>query len=343
KFTPEEAVAAGRNPELISAENQLWGEAILEVDPATNEIVWEWHVWDHLVQDFDPAVANYGVVADHPELININYMDPEEQPNADWLHVNAIQYNAALDQIVLSTRTYSEIWVIDHSIPTEEARGEAGDLLFRWGNPATYSVGAPADRPLYFQHDPNWIPEGYPGAGNMLVFDNGSPLRPYSRVVEIALPTDESGAYIMNPGAATTPEIVWEYRTDPPEDFYSALISGAQRQPNGNTLITDGLHGRIFEVTPAGEIVWEYYMPPATWVFRSERYDLAGFDFDLSGDLGFAGGTIWSATCQDGTAQNLYEYLITQGPTMFEFMDQYGDNAQSQWAAEACTEHGGLG
>ncbi|MBE0690971.1 MAG: aryl-sulfate sulfotransferase, partial [Anaerolineae bacterium] len=136
KFTPEQAIAAGRDPELISAENQLWGEAIFEIDPATNEIVWEWHVWDHLVQDYDPAVNNYGVVADHPERINMNYLDPELEPNADWLHVNAIAYNEALDQIMLSPRTYSEIWVIDHNNTTDEAKGAAGDLLYRWGNPA---------------------------------------------------------------------------------------------------------------------------------------------------------------------------------------------------------------
>ena len=343
KYTPEQAVAAGRNPALISAENQLWGEAIFELDPATNQIVWEWHVWDHVIQDYDPAMANYGVVADHPERINVNYLDPEETPNADWLHVNAIDYNADLDQIILSPRTYSEIWVIDHHTTTEEAKGAAGDLLFRWGNPATYNTGAPEDRPLYFQHDPNWIPDGYPGAGHILIFDNGSNQRPYSRVVEIKLPTDDTGAYIMKPDEPTTADVVWEYRADPPEDFYSALISSAQRQPNGNTLITEGLKGRIFEVTPDGKTVWEYLMPPGTWVFRSERYDLSALNVDLSGDLGFAGGMVWNTTCQDGTQPYLYEYQITDNATLRGYMDKYGDDAQTQWAAEVCTDHGGVG
>jgi len=342
KFTREEAIAAGRNPDLISDENQLWGEAIYEIDPTTNEVVWEWHVWDHLVQDYDAEAANYGVVADHPERINLNYLDPEQQPNADWLHFNSVEYNEELDQIIVSPRTYSEIWVIDHNTTTEEATGPAGDLLYRWGNPATYDVGTPEDRPLYFQHDPTWIPDGYPGAGNILIFDNGSPARPYSRIVEIAIPADESGNYIMNPGEATTPEIVWQYETDPPEDFFSVIISGAQRQPNGNTLITDGVNSRMFEVATDGTTVWEYYLPPATWIFRGERYDLSGFDFDLSGDLGFEGGEIWHTTCQDGSEPYLYAYQINDGPVMTDYIDQYGGYAQAYWAEETCADYGGV-
>lgn len=342
KHSVEEALAAGRDPALISPENQLWSETLFEVDPSTHQIVWEWHAWDHLIQDYDPQMANYGMVGDHPERINLNYLDPELEPNADWLHVNKIDYNAALDQIIISTRTYSEFWVIDHDTTTEEAKGTAGDLLFRWGNPAAYDAGSPQDRPLYFQHDPQWIPEGYPGAGDILIFDNGSSQRRYSRVVEVALPTDDSGKYIMNPGEATTVQTVWEYQGNPPESFYSALISGAQRQPNGDTLITDGLNGRLFEVNADGETVWEYNAPPAVWIFRGERYDLSKFNFDLSGDLGFDGGIVWEATCQDGAVLYLFQYHITEGPQMQEYIDTYGDNAQSAWAGESCADHGGV-
>ena len=68
----------------------------------------------------------------------------------------------------------------------------------------------------------------------------------YSRVIEVD---------------RVTKEIVWEYRDDPPHAFFSAYISGAQRLPNGNTLITEGAYGRIFEVTPELEVVWEYINP----------------------------------------------------------------------------------
>ena len=79
-------------------------------------------------------------------------------------HANGIDYNADLDQIVLSFREVSEFWVIDHNTTTEEAAGPAGDLLYRWGNPEAYDRGKPADRQLFFQHDAKWVPDGTPGA-----------------------------------------------------------------------------------------------------------------------------------------------------------------------------------
>ncbi|MCD6600201.1 MAG: aryl-sulfate sulfotransferase, partial [Dehalococcoidia bacterium] len=59
----------------------------------------------------------------------------------------------------------------------------------------------------------------------------------------------------------STNEIVWEYKSDPPSDFYSAIMGGCQRLPNGNTLICEALMGRVFEVTYEGEMVWEYILP----------------------------------------------------------------------------------
>ncbi len=340
----EDALAAGRNPNLIPEEvGAIWSEKIIEINPDSGEIVWEWHVWDHLVQDYDAALPNYGVVSEHPERINLNYPDSlaTDLP-ADWLHINSIAYNAELDQIIVSPRTVSEFWIIDHSTTTEEARGEAGDLLYRWGNPAAYNGGTEADRDLYFQHNPHWIADGLLGAGHVLVFDNGSAERPYSTIIEIELPIDEDGSYIMEPGVPTGPDdYVWQYVAAPPETFYSSLISGAQRQPNGNTLIAEGLKGRIFEVNPDGDIVWEYYLPPATWAFRAERYDLSDLDVDLSGDLGFAGGIVWGVDCVDGTRPRLYEYLIQDNSNMQLFNDTYGDEAQDHWEDEACMEHGG--
>ncbi len=78
----------------------------------TGEIVWQWNAWDHLIQDFDNTKDNFGVVADHPELIDINFA---RDGGADWLHTNSVAYNEEFDQIILSNRGTSEIWVIDHS------------------------------------------------------------------------------------------------------------------------------------------------------------------------------------------------------------------------------------
>jgi len=255
--TRAEAIAAGREPGLLKG-GELWPDHVIEVDPATNEIVWEWHIWDHLVQDHDPAQANYGMVTEHPELININFIS--RQAAADWNHINSIDYNAELDQIVLSVHNFSEIWIIDHGTTTEEAAGAAGDLLYRWGNPQTYDAGTAADQQFYVQHDAQWIPSDYPGEGNILVFNNGEKRsRSYSSIDEITPPLNPDGSYTLTSGSAYGPEApVWTYVAENPADFFADHISGAQRLPNGNTLICSGTDGVFFEVTPEGEVVWRY-------------------------------------------------------------------------------------
>jgi len=119
-----EAIAAGRNPDYVGNQG-LMPDHIIEVQPTgptSGTIVWEWHVWDHLIQDNDQTKDNYGVVGDHPELIDINY----GYTTADWLHTNSVDYNEEFDQILLSVHTFNEIWVIDHSTTTEEAAGHTG-------------------------------------------------------------------------------------------------------------------------------------------------------------------------------------------------------------------------
>ena len=267
-----DAIAAGRDPNLLS-EGALWPDSIIEVEPTgttSGRVVWEWHTWDHLVQDFDPTKDNLGVVADHPELIDVNFIEFTRPPDgeADWHHANSINYNAELDQIMLSVRHFSEIWVIDHSTTTEEAAsrsggdsGRGGDLLYRWGNPQAYDAGNPDDQQLFSQHDARWIEPGLPGAGNILVFNNGNG-RGYSSVEEIVPPVDDSGNYALTAGQLYGPEApTWTYSAPVRTDFYAALFSSAIRLPNGNTLINDGPIGTLFEVTVAGETVWKYVNP----------------------------------------------------------------------------------
>ncbi|MCP4416785.1 MAG: arylsulfotransferase [Chloroflexi bacterium] len=275
--TESEFLAAGRKSNLLS-DGELWPDTVIEVDPDTNSIVWEWHVWDHLVQDFDSNKANYGVVADHPELIDINYRGTGAKTgSADWNHMNSVDYNEEFDQILLSVRGFSEIWIIDHSTTTAEASshsggngGMGGDLLYRWGNPQAYDGGNANDQQLFVQHDAQWIPDGYSGAGNILLFNNGSGRSDgdYSTINEIVPPVDGSGNY--SGYGPTAP--VWTYTAVTPTDFYATNISGVQRLPNGNTLICDGPSGYFFEVTDAGEIVWEYDHGNQA-IFRVTRYD----------------------------------------------------------------------
>jgi len=265
----EEAIAAGRDPSLLT-EKQLWPDHIIEVKPIgkdQGEIVWEWHVWDHLIQDYDPTKENFGTVSEHPELIDINIPIDIE----DWMHTNSIDYNEELDQILLSVHNFNEIWIIDHSTTTEEAEGhtggrygKGGDLLYRWGNPQNYKLGAEEDIRLFGQHDAQWIEKGSPGEGHILVFNNGwvvskNESRGYSSVDEIIAPVDENGFYSRAPGEVFGPDkAIWSFTTEEPSNFFSAIISGCQRLPNGNTLICHGLGGVFFEVTKNHDFVWLY-------------------------------------------------------------------------------------
>ena len=300
KKSAKEAVAAGRRPETVG-DSYLLSDSLIEVQPTgktTGKIVWEWHVWDHLVQEFDAMKANHGVVGDHPELIDVNFGEgaiaamvakPDEleklraigyigaagrKPGpvrADWMHSNGLAYNPELDQIMLSVHEFSEFWIIDHSTKTVEAAGhkggrygKGGDLLYRWGNPRAYRAGAVKDQKFFGQHNAQWIAKGSPGEGHVLVFNNGMRRTggAYSTVDEVALPVDAKGRYERTPGKAFGPDkAVWSYVAPKRTDFYAPFISGAQRLPNGNTLICSGTNGTIFEVTPKKAIVWKYVNP----------------------------------------------------------------------------------
>lgn len=273
--TAAEAVAAGRNPSLLT-DDELWPDHVIEVEPTgltSGDVVWEWHIWDHLIQDYDSTKANFGVVEDHPELIDINfsgYAGPQ-QGRADWIHTNSIDYNEEFDQIILSVHGFSEIWVIDHSTTTEEAAshtggnsGRGGDILYRWGNPQAYRAGSASDQKFFQQHDARWIESGYPGEGDILVFNNGSgrPAGDYSTVDEFVPPVDSNGNYSHVPGSSYGPEEQnWVYMAENPPDFFAQSVSGAHRLPNGNTLVCDGPHGTFFEVSPDTDIVWLYVNP----------------------------------------------------------------------------------
>ncbi len=268
-----DVVANGRNP--ITTDGDVWAERVVEIKPIGNdeaEIIWEWSLWDHLVQDFDSTKLNYGVVADHPELMNINTgLSTVGGDNKDWIHFNSINYNPDLDQILLSSRHLNEIYIIDHSTTTAEAAthsggnsGKGGDFLFRWGNPQSYDRGDADDKKLFGQHDANWIPNGMPDEGKIMIFNNGlgRPGGNYSSVDVIAPTLENNNTYTIPIGAPFEPsDFFWTYSADNPSDIYSSIISGAHRLPNGNTLLCEGRKGNLYEVTYDGEIVWHYLAP----------------------------------------------------------------------------------
>jgi len=269
RLTAAEAIAMGRDPQRI-LEGEVWPDKIVEIQPQADSaiIVWEWRVWDHLIQDFDPTKPNFGVVADHPERINVNY----GRTIADWNHINAVDYNPVLDQIALSVPAFDELWLIDHSTTTAEAAGstggnsgKGGDLLYRWGNPLAYNTGTNADQKLFFCHDVSWIDnEGMandPDFGKLLVFNNRVP-GSYSTVNIIDPPLGPNNNYVLTPGMAYGPTAFdYTFTDNPPQNMYSSGLSGAQKQPNGNMLICSGRQGRMIEVNSNNDVVWSYINP----------------------------------------------------------------------------------
>jgi len=292
KKTVIDAVNEGRDPSLL-ADNELWPEMVLEIQPIGTDsgvVVWEWHMWDHLIQDFDNTKANYGVVKEHPELFNLNHVPNDK---ADWAHVNSIDYNADRDEIVLSARSFNELWVIDHSTSTAEAashsggtRDKGGDILYRWGNNLAFD-GNESSALLDGQHDVEWIENGLKDEGALMIFDNGN-IRGYSSIKIVNPLIDGSGDYILQTDTTFGPEIAdWEYIAPNPTDFYSGTLSGSNRLQNGNILMCEGTSGRFTEIDTLNNIVWQYINPMTNsgvttqgdpilgvnTVFRSIKYD----------------------------------------------------------------------
>lgn len=292
----QDQIAAGRDPSRMR-HDVMWFDYIIEIKPTGKtgaDVVWEWHMWDHLIQDHDKTKKNYGVVSDHPEKVNINFIEENilargnatmarlqslgyvgggggggKGPGAlpDWTHANSIAYNPKLDQIVMSVRGPCEFWVLDHGTTTAEAasdkggkHGNGGGILYRWGNPQAYDRGTPQDQKLFGQHDVHWIADGLPGGGNILIFNNGDNRKDgaYSSIEEIKPPVKADGSYELEEGAAFGPDKpAWQYTAEPKETFFSQFLSGVQRLPNGNTLICAGMTTELFEVTRDGQTVWK--------------------------------------------------------------------------------------
>ena len=259
KRTAEQAMQAGS-----SLDRDVFPDAIIEVDPLTDEIVWEWHAWDHLIQEFDDTKENFGVISDNPQLIHLNHFPDEEK--GDITHANGIAYDAVNDLVFLSVNFFSEVWVIDHSTTTMEAASHSGgnydkggDLVYRFGNPGAYNN--PMGERLFMNNHHPYLLKGA-DEGNIMIYSNGGDLE-QSTVYELQLPSTFSLQANMN----NEPTVIWSF-TDP--DLFAPRVSGAVKLPNGNRLITEGDFG-IWEVTDAGEVVWKFSADGFFW--RAYHYD----------------------------------------------------------------------
>jgi hypothetical protein len=307
-YTAAEIIDEGRDPSTVVANFKL--DRIVELEPVgTNQanIVWEWKFFDHLIQDFDSTMSNYGDVSIHPELIDLNFDNGETN---DYTHVNGIDYNANLDQILLSTRHLSELHIIDHSTTTIQAANHTGgngnmggDILWRWGNPSVYVQGTLSDQKLFKQHDGKWVADGYLDEGKISVFNNlgvGTGLSSYVHLIE----PDVSGSnYTMSASTFNPTDFDWSWNgTIMGDTMYQGKKSGCHSLPNGNFVICQSSIGQISEITKAGTHVWSYTNPsgPTTFtqfsdpntvlnsIFRGEKYpvDYVGFSGQTLTPLG---------------------------------------------------------
>ena len=225
---PEEHLDAIRDPRFRG--QTIYGDVILEIDPA-GRVVWDWRCYEGLDLNHDRILAS-------PEW----RAGPHNSTVCDWTHVNTVQalpsnqWHDAGDarfkpgNVLISPRSLDTVYLIDR-----------GTKQVVWEYSGDYFGG------LSGQHEPHMIEEGLPGAGHILIFDNGaSPWRDLGHA---------GASYVLeiNP---VTQQVVWVY--DRWQEFHSSYTSSAQRLPNGNTLICESVSKRIFEVTPECETVWEY-------------------------------------------------------------------------------------
>jgi len=269
KKTAAQVQAAG-----ATVNQERWSEKIIELKPTglnTATIVWEWHLWDHLVQNLYPTKANYqSSIVQHPELLNINYNNSGTRK--DWVHMNGIDYNPALDQIVVSSHFLNEMWVIDHSTTTAQAAthtggisGKGGDFLYRWGNPAAYGAAGTANFNVI--HDAHWVPEDCPRAGWLGGFNNFGVSNSIS-AVDLFQPPWDGTQYTHTAGQAYLPA-TYGYRH--PANGVSTNMSNSQQLPNGNMLICLATAGKVYEIDPNGAQIWQY-TAPASFIPQAFRY-----------------------------------------------------------------------
>lgn len=281
--TRARAIASGRDSSLLE-DGELWTDFIIEVNPNLDSIVWEWHVFDHVIQDFDSTKANYGVVAEHPELLDLNFV---RDGTANWQHTNAISFNADLNQIALSSPYLNEIYIIDHTTSKEQASGHVGglgarggDFMYRWGNPQAYDQGTSDEQTSFFQHDIHWIEDfispAHPDYGKLILFNNDFGAPTFSTVSIIDQPWDMyTWTYLIEDGKWGPVDYLQNFTHPDTTKMYSSGLSSVQLLPNNNYLICVGRIGYSFEITPDNEIVWEYVTPLKAGRFASQGDSLA--------------------------------------------------------------------
>ncbi len=291
----EELEGLGR--ENVSAQF-FYSEQILEIDPNKNfEVVWRWRAIDHVIQDKDQAKPNFGDPLQNARRFDINLNELVTNDFVDWLHINAVHYDAELDVIALSCNSIDEVVFIDRSATPTKPEGDygyGGDLLFRWGNPGNIGL-ANLDRQLFKQHDIRFYIED--DAFHFSVFNNGRRIfnENYSSVDLIdtrKAPVDLFAEMVNESLQATRAD--WSFNGSAEFGMYSKRMSSAQ-QFDGGWLICSSDDGRIIQIDEEGELIWEYINPVgpgrifeqgevafANTMFQATAYEYGYFESDIS-------------------------------------------------------------
>lgn len=229
---------------------EMWPDKIVEVrqtGPTTGEVVWEWKAWDHLQQNVSTSKKNYYSTL-VPERLNINY-----KTTKDWIHMNGIDYNAELDQIIYSSHSQNEIYIIDHSTTTLQAAtssggrsGKGGDILFRFGNPIAY--GASGLATIDVCHDAHWIDVG-PWKNKLAYFNNRGVSATKSSVDFVQAP-------ILANGFTYTGTWPTTYNKRLACNGSTTNMGGSNQFPNGNQIYTLALSGMVYEVDSNDNQLW---------------------------------------------------------------------------------------
>ena len=289
----EEALAAGRHPELLP-DGEMWNNLVVEIGPsgrAKDAVeVWRWNQWDHLVQDYDEKRGNYVAdVAAFPNKLDVNYCPPGGKAKCrngglasgdhcsglaafsgaagktgerDWLHANSISYSRKQGGlVVVSYNVPCEIVVIRHRAPEDEG------IVYRFGNPLVSRRPAP-DRTLqtlFVQHSAVVVDDGVDDDTlTVMLFNNGcAPRRMWSTVEEYAIDASRLGG---GDDVCRAPVKTWTFGAPVGHlgSFYAHHSSGVRKLENGNALVTLGPQGVVFEVSRDGTEVWRYISPVET-------------------------------------------------------------------------------
>jgi hypothetical protein len=299
-FTNAGIVELGRDGSITATNFRI--DKIVEIQPVGTDdaiVVWEWKMSDHLIQDFDDAKLNYGVVGDHPELVDINYNNGYDN---DWTHVNSVEYNEELDQVLISVRHLNEIFIIDHSTTSVEVLGHSGgnfnmggDIIYRWGNPQLYRQGDETSQKLFAQHDARWVEDGFMDEGKISVFNNGGDGTFTFSSINLIQPEMIGNEYIKEGNVFLPQDYYYSWSG---EILGSTVNEGrkcaADFLENGNVIFVEYEKCRVSEITRPGELKWSYVCPVGasilsqfettdgltTPIFRAEKYslDYSGFD-----------------------------------------------------------------